>query len=490
MTGKLGSFAAVRLLTGLFGVVWALALARWMSVASYAAYATVLASVGVAAIVGTLGVDRVLYRQLPAAHLGGAYGDVRRLLRLALAFRLMVAPVAGAVIAWATARSAAPWGVVAFAAGLGASLAISDVLGIAANALVRFERQAQIVLGGLLLRLIAAGTVHAHFGVLGLEAALWISLCGDLVQALVSWHVAIRPTIRHVSNTAGTDAPPYRSVPLPALARSALVNYTAYLVGLPWQGPTAIVLVGATSGTAEVALFGLLQGLLNRIRQYLPLQLLQNAFEPLLVRRYAIDRDSSVVAGGVDLLRRANFCLLLGAAAVAWPLGSGIVAAVTRGKYLDAGPLAALMLAALALRGVSGVLFVSANVMNEMGLLMRVYAVATLIALVPLWWCAQRFGAPGVVLVSVVPSLLLWAGMRALHGRSARGVWRWRRDLRCLLAALIALAAAYALRPWAGNALLACGAALLASALYAGIVMMMRVFDRADLTLLRRSAAG
>jgi hypothetical protein len=152
--------------------------------------------------------------------------------------------------------------------------------------------------------------------------------------------------------------------------------------------------------------------------------------------------------------------------------------------------LAALMLAALALRGVSAVLFISANVMNEMGKLTRVYAVATLLSLPLLFWCAWQFGAAGVVVVSILPSWLLWAGLRATNSQSAVGIWQWRKDAACALAAVLAVSFAMLLQsPIAGQngSLVAAAGAALA---YLAAVLGFKVFDAGDLALMRDNLRG
>ncbi len=485
---KLGRFAALRVLSGALGLAWVVAVARWMPVMEFAAYAVLLAAVTLASVVGTLGVDRVLYRHVPQAHLAQSPRQVLRLAGFAVIMRLLVASPVAMGIAYVTQPAdsvVSTISALAFGAALAASLVVSDVLAITANALMRFEAQARIASVALCIRLVAAGIAYEADGTLSVLVALCIVLGGDLLQSAGSYLLAVRPALRAMGDSATVSRPPYELPPLRGLLQDSGTNYASYLFGLPWQGSAAVVLVGATAGASEVALFSLLQNLVDRMRQYLPLQLLQNAFEPILVSRYTADGDRQAVATQVELLRRANFCLLAGAAAVVWPVGSELIAWATHGKYAGAGPLAALLLAALALRGVSAVLFISANVMNEMDRLMRIYGVMSLLCLLPLYWVAQRFGAEGVVLWSVAPSWLLWAGLRAGHAHCALGVWHGRKDIACLTAAGLGTAIGLMLKSVIAGVYVPALAGLAAALTYFTVVLAFKVFPSGDLALMR-----
>lgn len=485
---KLGRFAALRVLSGALGLAWVVVVARWMPVTEFAAYAVLLAAVTLASVVGTLGVDRVLYLHIPQAHLAQSPRQVLRLAGFAVIVRLLVASPVAMGIAYATqpADSVVTTTVaLAFGAALAAFLVVSDVLAITANALMRFEVQARIASVALVTRLVAAAVVFQVEGTLSVLVALCIVLGGDMLQSAGSYLLAVRPALRAEGDSAAVPPVPYELPPLRGLLQASGTNYASYLFGLPWQGSAAVVLVGATAGASEVALFSLLQNLVERMRQYLPLQLMQNAFEPILVRRYAVDGDRQAVATQVELLRRANFCLLAGAAAIALTVGSDLIAWATHGKYTGAGPLAALLLAALALRGVSSVLFISANVMNEMDRLMRVYGIMSLLSLLPLYWVAQRYGAAGVVLWSVVPSWLLWVGLRASHAHCAVGVWHGRKDLACIAAAVLGAAIGLTSSSIMVGVYTPVLAGLAAALSYFAAVLAFKVFPSGDLALMR-----
>lgn len=488
---SLARFGATRILSGGLGFASVLLLARWMPVREFAAYSVLMAAVMVSAIAGSLGADRVLYREIPLAHLAHARRSVVRLLRVALLARLAVAPLAAAVIVVVTApeQPVVPAALsLAFAVAMAVTLSLTDVVAIGANALMRFEAQARLNVGLLACRIAAFAALYHVGGELTVNEVVVITLLTDVTNAALSWWRCIsRPLRPGGAAPAGQE---YVDLDARTLGRRAMTNYTSYLLGLPWQGSTATLVVGAILPPGQVATFALLQGLLDRARQYLPLQLLQNAFEPLLMRRHARDGDTRHVVRTLELLRRANFVILIGLAAVCLVVGSELIGLMTKGKYPAAGPLAAFMLAALALRGVSGALFVGANVLGEMERLTRSYAAVTLVALPLLPLCASHFGAAGVVAVSIAPSVGLWGLLRLRGALCAVGAWRWRKDALAVLAAALALAAGWGLLRLVPTVAGVLAAAALVAAGYAAMATWMKVFDRRELDSLQRGLRG
>jgi hypothetical protein len=328
---------------------------------------------------------------------------------------------------------------------LSMSLAISDVSATTADSLMRFETQARLVLTMLTVRISMLVFIHWAFDAIDVLDVLMIVLAVDLMQSILSGLLAIRPAL--------CERPAARSLDdvelLPELMKTvplASMNYLSYLLSLPWQGSTARIVVGKLAATPEVALFGLLQTVADRLRLYLPIELLRSAFEPLLVRRYALDRDATSLVRDLELLRRLNFVILVAASASFAVGGSEIVSMITAGKYQNAGPLAALIALALAVRSVNGVLWISANVMGRMSALTVSYALVTLVLLPLLWLSAKWFGAYGVAFVSLTPSVLVWAVLRWRDDPVVAGLWDLRRDAACLSVASMALAVGWMIK--------------------------------------------
>lgn len=484
---SLGRFTATRVMAGALGLLSVVLLARWMAVAEFATYSVLLAAVTVSSIVGSLGLDRVLYREVPLAHMARAHGQIWKLVTLAFGARILVAPATAAALTIATLpvkASISPAVAGLFGAGLALTLVATDIFGVAANALLRFEMQARLSITAMTVKLSLALAVYKLTASLTVFDVVIIALAVEVAQSMALSLMAVRPALRSTCAQVAEHA--YDAPSVAAVSRTALTNYGAYLLSLPWQGAAATLIVGAIApSAAALALFALLQNLLDRMRQYLPLQLLQTAFEPLLVRRYAERGDRAEVANQLELLRRANFCVLVGAAAASLACGDELIALVTGGKYIGGGVLAAIMCFSLALRGISGVQFISANVMGEMSLLTRIYAVVTLAMLPALWGAAQYFAGVGVVLTSILPSVLLWMTMLRRKARSAIGLWHFGKDVTSVTAGIAAAGVGWSVLHWTGGR--AGMVASLATTLILYLVALtgLRVFDANDRSALR-----
>lgn len=478
---SLGRFAATRVLTGALGLLSVVLLARWMPTSAYANYAVVVAAVSVGGIVGSLGIDRVLYRQIPLAHVAGQQREWLRLLWVALLARCAVTPTAAILVLAVAYPEGSPLSLpraLAFAAAMSISFVMVDIMTLGANSLVRFEHQARIGVGVLTLKIAAAYVLHWHMGAINIWAALCIHLAGDAIQAIATALYGIRPVLRRYAPAPPQCPTSYSRLSLRALAKSSSTNYASYLLSLPWQGATSTLIVGAILPPPAVALFALLQSVVDRLRPYLPLALLQTAVEPLLVREYSRHRSASLVTLQAELLHRVNLAILTAAAVAVTVVGNDLVAFATGGRYGDGGELLAVMLFTLAVRGVSGALFIAANVLDEMKALTLSLASITMVVAPVLLGVAHLFGALGVVLVGALPPLLLWATLRYRGQACACGTWRFRKDFSCIVSALVGCALGFlargALPSGLASSVLAASAAVVT---YALMLVATNVFD-------------
>lgn len=436
-------FFLVRIISGLSGFLWAILLARFLSIDDFARYAAITSAVAVAGLVASLGLDRLIYRYVPAAHLRADGRFVVRLGASVLCSRLLISPmVTVAFIAFGVLGQHAadrPSQTLGLAFLLAATLAFSGVFNDMANALLCYERQARINLFNLLLRLAVAWVLHAFEGQLSLVEALTVMLVTEWLQILCGACWCLVPALRGIAASSGQAV----GEPAPSMAqvfKLALGNYAFYMLALPWQGSTLRLLVASTSSAAMTALFGLVQTIADRLKQYLPFQLLKNATEPHLVRQYTLDRDVLRLNRSIDLIRRLDFLVLTVLATLAAVLGSELIAQVTAGKYLTAGPYAAATLMVLALAGITSAIWVQANTVGTIHHLSIGYGLVTAVLLLPMWWAASRHGPAGVLAVAALPSPLVWCYMWWRVGADAlRGLWSVSRDLGLLLSAACAV---------------------------------------------------
>lgn len=482
---SLKHFALTRVGAGLAGILLALAVARWMPVADFAHYVLLLSASGVAAIFSSFGLDRVIYRYVPEAHMAHDARFIFRLGGLAILARVLIGGAAAVLVLLLSQPVLSQASSLVLVALFTAILGLSEVLGILANSLLRFELQARLSLAILLLRLASLGVLYWLAGALSFLVVVSVFLVTECLLALSLGLLAVRPALAECSK--GNDGGHQFAAPgLSFLFRQSFANYGSYLCGLPWQGSSLRLIVGHVAGVPEIALFGFVQTLADRARQYLPIQLLQNALEPLLTREYALSRDPGPLQARLDLLRRVNFCLLLLGACLAWLAGSELVVLLTAGKYQGAGPLCAQIALMLAIASLAGVLWISANVLQRMPELSTCFAGVSLALLPALYFAGLGYGAQGVVWVACLPPLLLWAVLRARKSPVACGIWRWHKDLLALLAGLLALAAALLLKSLGEGLIYLLLSVIVLGGIFAMLCCLLRVFTRADLNALRQ----
>lgn len=487
---SLKGFAVIRVVTGLSGIAIPLILVRWMSVEEFAQYLIAVSAISIAGILSGFGMDRVLYRFLPEAYLRNDAVFASKLIGIAFVPRLLLAPVV--VLAILTAlvplhAQEAIWAPISLGCALAIVVGLSEVVGHAASSLMKFQLQAAVVLAGIVVRLAVLCLISLLVGVLKLVWVLLILVGVEFLQLVVVAFAVVMPVLRRMriaeANGDRASWPTWRS-----LGKMALSNYGSYILGLPWQGSMLRVIVGFHAGAAVIAAFGFLQTLADRLKQYLPMQILQTAVEPVMVRRFAEGESLTVIIGQLDLLRRVSAYPIIGLAVAFGIAGDPIISIVTGGKYTDAGLLAALILVGLAASTISSVLWISSSIAHEMPLLLRRFALISVFLFPIMWFAAKHAGGIGVAVVAMLVSPALWCALRWSPSKATVGTWDWGKDLRVAVVAIALVVIGRILVRDAAvvaSIAVACGAFLA----YAAGVVLLRTLRREDLVVLKELLA-
>lgn len=483
---SLKSFAAIRIVTGVSGIAIPLILVRWMSVEEFAQYLIAISAISIAGIVSGLGMDRVLYRFLPEAYLRNDSVFARKLIGIAFAPRIIVAPIVVITILTALAplrMQQEVWVSIFLGSVLAIVIGLSEVIAHAANSLMKFQLQAAIVLTGIVIRLAILCSISLLVGVLKLVWVLLILIGVEFVQLIVIGFAVVMPVLRRMlfaeRITDRANWPSWR-----ALGKMALSNYGSYILGLPWQGSVLRVIVGVHSEAAVIATFGFLQTLADRLKQYLPMQILQTAIEPVMVRRFAEGEDIQVIINQLDLLRRVSSYPIIGLAVVFEIAGDQIVSIITAGKYPHAGMLAAFILLGLAASTISSVLWISSSIAHEMPLLLGRFALVSVFLFPVMWVAAKYAGGLGVASIAMVVSPLLWCALWLSPSKAARGTWDWHKDLRVMILAVALMMIGKSILQDSGTIVciaVACGFFFV----YALGLIVLRALDKNDLLVLK-----
>lgn len=317
-------------------------LVRHMDVPAYAAFAAILGLGMVTGMVAGLGMERALTRYIPEGVMHHPGSALARFIWLTSLARLLVmlAIVGAMYAAW-------PWLSSQFA-GLGMSgefpLALAFMLvntsmfqlfSAVMQALVQQKILTRILVvqwGGRLLFILAL--MHAG-GAISLTQALWLMALPDGIGVLILVAVIYR-YLSKLRNIAGTATETSIAWPdWPRVRRLSLDNYGYNLVAALPQGSSMILLAAAFLAAPLVAAYGFFISLLDRFKQYLPLQFMLNLAEPVLIAGYVKDGDFDRLCHHNRLLYKFNLLLIMPGLAWLAVIAPQLTALLTGGKFSE-----------------------------------------------------------------------------------------------------------------------------------------------------------
>ncbi len=479
-------------LTALAGVGTFLLLVRELPVEQFGAYTIMFGLVELIDALSGLGATQILSRYVPELLVERRHAALRRVVAMALAFRLVVLAVFLAGV-FALAPFVFPlvglgdwqWAAKAYLAVVLVRIVELSLFGVLESMLQ--QAIAQLGLGfvtALRFGLLAAASFGAG---LALETVIAIELATDLVGCAILLIGLMRRIPRHPGRP-DEDAAAWLRGSWSRMREFGLKGYAQHLLIVPYVGSTNRLLVGGTLAGAETALFGFAQSVIDLVYRYLPANLLAGIIRPVLTARYVRDRQFADLELAANLILKIN-ATLIGAAAVAvFAGGNPMLDIVTRGKYHE-GVVSLLMLmcALLLAYSMRSMLDHVCHALERNG---------------PLVW------ANAVMLLSLPPGIALLpvAGVYALPAANLAGAalacatiaWRLRRegfdfryDLaglgRLLAAACLAMLGAAAVRSAGAGWVAATGLAL---AGYAAGTHLGQAFRRSERQLIAAMARG
>lgn len=343
----IGHYLLGRGASAIAGLATAIVLVRHMSVPAYAGYIAVMGIVGIITMLASLGLDRAVTRYVPEGRLfhepGRLAGFVWRMLGARLLMAGLLATILSAIWPWAmrlfdyVSLASMPLAALIYLIASAASQLLATVL----QALVRQKLLTQINVvqwGG---RLAWIGIIAYQGGELGLEQVLWIMAVPELIGALIlsyAVHAAIRPT-KPVQETKAIDWPDWSDV-----RQTAGHSYAFNILASLPQGYFMRTLVAATLPVEIVAAYGFFSNLIDRLRMYLPIQLMYNLVEPVLVARYLESKDTASLVRNAQLMYKANLLILAGGIVFLAIGGPELVGLLTKGKYAELSWILGLLL--------------------------------------------------------------------------------------------------------------------------------------------------
>ena len=343
---SLGHFALGKVVTGVSAVVLLVVLARVLPKADYALYATLQGLVLVIGAVASFGINQAVLRFLPEMRALGHNRAMYALLWRGIATRCVAIALGFGVCAFALPWIGATLGLQAYQPWVLAYFAVGTVrlvgffVATAMESLL-WPRVSQYAL--------------ALASLLKLGATLALAVSGSLdfptlvVVEAVSESLALLGLVTGLRRNQRTD--PRRDSGDPDWARRQIgrlrafgrQNYISNLVSQLSTTAPYRVLAAATLSVENTALMGLVFGLTDLVRRFLPAEMGRFVLRSVLVADASNGTGNEVVTRRLGLNFRANAVLLTLLSSSALAGGSGALATFTAGKYPGVGPLLAAM---------------------------------------------------------------------------------------------------------------------------------------------------
>lgn len=316
------------------GLVCAILLVRNLSVVDYAAYTGFSGAAALVCFMMSLGMDRVAGRFIPDEALSRGFGaGVGLALRLLLVRGVFVLLGTVAVFrlglfhheegVWSTDSK-----ILSLCTVYALCFALNEQLRISLFAFLgqKVVAQSQLVQWSIRLVMIL-GLVHFH-GKLTLLDSVYITLVGEVSGVFVHLSGLLRHANRQPMRGFDTTKPRLQQMFVLALS-----NYTSAQLSLPIQGGFLRSFVVAHFPPQISAAFGFYYALYDRVRPYLPVQLLENVIEASLVVRTRGGQGRDTLAGVIGMLWRVNLFVIIPVAAWVYVFGAPLFGLMTGGKY-------------------------------------------------------------------------------------------------------------------------------------------------------------
>ena len=338
-------FLLGRGLAGLAGFATVILLVRYMDVQSYAGYTALTGVIVLAGIIAGLGLERAISRYIPEGRLERSVADLGRFIWQMSFIRLAAVLIICLMIYFSwhllpqlfqdVTIKEFPLSLACFILAETLFQHFSSIL----QALVMQKILTRIMViqwaGRLLLILLF---VHNHAAI-SLEDSLWIMAIPEML-GVVGFVIVLQQMLIKLSESQSPEQashqlqtanwPNWRDV-----MQMSMNNYGFTLLAAPPQGYFMKMLAAAFLPTQMVAAYGFFLSIAERLRQYIPLHLLYNLIEPVMIASYLQDKNFKTLSYRSQLLYKSNLLLLIPVMALIVVAGPTIIGLLTVGKYQE-----------------------------------------------------------------------------------------------------------------------------------------------------------
>lgn len=405
----------------LASLVTAVLLVRAMPVQDYAIYATLIGLQLILIASANLGLDRAITRYFPQARQANDASTLVGLVRKFFRWRMT-----GIVVVLGLASAATPWLAEVFHAEghetgfylMWLYTALFGLSKISTRMLQSLMKQRAVkwaifTESGLRLALLAAWLIHT--GALTVEQAL-VVFCMAASAGVVMLEYALWSEVNALKCAPDVAR---ISIEHDEVLHFSRQNYFQELLLLPGQ-PSSLRLIGAYFlAPAAMAAFGFFQGFTGNFRRNLPVQVLLDFTEPVIMAAYFRDKSFERLNRMAGSVLKVNLFLL--APLLTWLVieAGSVTALLTGGKYVEQAWMLPVMVVGLMYESHWIVLRTVVNAVDRPDILVKAGMSSTVVLLliVAAMLASSQVQAGALVLGSV--AILAW--------RNGHVVWRVRK---------------------------------------------------------------
>lgn len=321
-----------------FALIFALLLARYMSVENYAAY-TGFSAVGVlTCFVTAIGMDRIVGKFLPTIVVEHGERTAVSVALKMLVFRL-ASYTFGASLLGILAIGAFGYNGPLFFGNYsvfscylyGFLFSTNEQLRLTLSALFKNKYTVYSSLVQWLFRVVPLGHVVFQQGVIDIKLAIVVTILGEIVavsgQILSLCFLYLRfPEKKSVTGLPGKTN-------FIEISKFGLANYIASLISVPVSGGYLRNYVVSNETSLIGAVFGFFYALFDRVRPYFPIQMFENIVEVMISVAHSTGRTSGHIFRLIGLMVRMNLLFVIPISAWFMIFGNGIVNFISAGKY-------------------------------------------------------------------------------------------------------------------------------------------------------------
>lgn len=384
-------FILGRGLGGIAGFLIVILIARYSSVSVYATFTVLTGIISMVGMFSSMGVERVLTRFLPEAKLNHTPKTLRNFILIVTSFRV-------AVVSLITLCLCLVWGLLPTLidkVSLGPFSVVIAIFMIAETMFQHFSTIFQSLVEQRSLtrvmaiqwmgRLILLAYFLSHSTTLSIDQ-IFLAMLIPEVLGVVTFIGLLSLKIQRLDLRVESNRhwPNWNEV-----TKAAIHNYGFCILSYPPQSAFIRLVAGAFLPTHLIAAYGFFSSLMEKGRQYLPLNFFYGLVEPVLIGQFIQHGDFSRLAENAKKLFLANLLVLMPAIAILLVAGKELVETLTTRSFLDERWLLILLVVQL----ISGSHIVLLQLItNALGLskLLTRSSIFALVAMLIFWICALQ----------------------------------------------------------------------------------------------------